>query len=64
VAPFYLTPFYHEKQIFDWYFHAQPVHLILKFLDEKTILKKEIFIILRLPIRLFLKSLFNYFIAC
>jgi lycopene beta-cyclase len=54
---------HHGKEIFEQLFRAQPIQRILKFLDEKTTFKEEILIFSKLPIRFFLKSLFNYFIA-
>jgi lycopene beta-cyclase len=54
---------HHGKEIFEQLFRAQPIQRILKFLDEKTTFTEEILLFSKLPIRLFLKSLFNYFIA-
>jgi lycopene beta-cyclase len=48
------------KIIFESLFKNQPIKRILKFLDEKTNLIEEIQIFYRLPIKLFLHSLFNH----
>jgi lycopene beta-cyclase len=49
------------KEIFEDLFRSQPINRILRFLDERTNLIEEIMIFSRLPIRLFLKSLFHHF---
>jgi lycopene beta-cyclase len=54
---------HHGKKIFEQLFRAQPIQRILKFLDEKTTFAEEVFIFSKLPIGLFLKSLFHYFVA-
>jgi lycopene beta-cyclase len=48
------------KEIFERLFGTQPIQRILKFLDEETKLTEEIAIFARLPIGLFLRSLFVY----
>ncbi len=47
------------KEIFEQLFRRQPIQRILKFLDEKTSFYEELLIFIRLPIRLFLKSLLS-----
>ena len=51
------------KEIFEQLFRTQPIQRILKFLDEKTTPLEELKIFVRLPIRLFLKSLFYRLLA-
>ena len=49
------------KAVFQRLFETQPVPRILRFLDEETNLWEEILIFIRLPIRLFLRSLTSYY---
>ncbi len=48
------------KGIFERLFETQPVKKVFRFLDEETNIWEEISIFSRLPIRLFMNSLFNY----
>ena len=48
------------KEIFEQLFRTQPIHRILRFLDEETTFVEEIAIFSRLPIRLFLRSLLDH----
>jgi len=50
------------KLIFEELFKHQPIKQILKFLDEDTNLLEEIRIFSKLPINLFLNSLFSYLV--
>jgi len=50
------------KQIFEELFKHQPIKRILKFLDEETNILEEIRIFSKLPINLFLNSLFSYLV--
>ena len=49
------------KAVFQRLFETQPVSRILRFLDEETSLWEEMLIFIRLPIRLFLRSLTSYY---
>jgi lycopene beta-cyclase len=49
------------KAVFQRLFETQPVPRILRFLDEETSLWEEAMIFIRLPIRLFLRSLTSYY---
>ncbi len=49
------------KAVFQRLFETQPVPRILRFLDEETNLWEEMLIFIRLPIRLFLRSLTSYY---
>lgn len=49
------------KAVFQRLFETQPVPRILRFLDEETRLWEEVLIFIRLPIRLFLRSLTSYY---
>lgn len=49
------------KAVFQRLFETQPVPRILRFLDEETNLWEEVLIFIRLPIRLFLRSLTSYY---
>lgn len=49
------------KAVFQRLFETQPVPRILRFLDEETSLWEEVLIFIRLPIRLFLRSLTSYY---
>lgn len=51
------------KEIFEQLFRTQPIQRILRFLDEETTRMEEIAIFSRLPIRLFLKSLFDHLLG-
>ncbi len=48
------------KAVFQRLFETQPITRVLRFLDEETTILEEILIFLRLPIRLFLRSLLSY----
>ena len=48
------------KEIFERLFRHQPINRILKFLDEETNVVEELKIFIRLPIQLFLGSLFTF----
>jgi lycopene beta-cyclase len=50
------------KLIFTTLFKNQPIQRVLKFLDEKTTITEEILIFSKLPIKLFMNSLFTYII--
>jgi lycopene beta-cyclase len=51
------------KEIFEQLFRTQPIQRILRFLDEESTRMEEIAIFSRLPIRLFLKSLFDHLLG-
>ncbi|MCX8489612.1 MAG: lycopene cyclase family protein [Cyclobacteriaceae bacterium] len=51
------------KEVFEQLFRSQPIQRILRFLDEETTIGEEITIFSRLPIKLFLKSLFDHMLA-
>jgi lycopene beta-cyclase len=51
------------KAIFERLFDTQPVPLVLRFMDEETTLWEEVLIFSRLPIRLFLRTLFHHCIG-
>jgi lycopene beta-cyclase len=51
------------KAIFERLFNTQPVPLVLRFMDEETTLWEEVLIFSRLPIRLFLRTLFHHCIG-
>jgi len=48
------------KEIFEQLFRTQPIQRILRFLDEETSIREEFAIFSRLPIQLFMKSLFDH----
>jgi lycopene beta-cyclase len=48
------------KEIFEQLFRTQPIQRILRFLDEETTIMEEFAIFSRLPIQLFMKSLFDH----